>query len=302
MFSVTIVVSFHSTFVTKADRAFRCMCFFRSIRRLTGAIDISPLGTTELLESAKMPTCTYAIKSGGMEGPSFQYGKVGDKIFHVWHCDNPEQGFLVHSCWVGDGKGSHFDLIDIDGCAIDPIIQPDVKYDLEKNMAMVETSGYKFSDTNLLNYQCVIELCKKGHGECDGLSPPACGHGHGGAASGFYRKKRSDIDKSMVISARHIRDPTKMLSENEMDLVASVNIIDATPEAAAADPETQIFLDSLNEPVQRIGTVNTNRICIPYPFFALILTTAVLFFMLTTMITIAMVMRTRATFKSDLQC
>jgi hypothetical protein len=42
---------------------------------------------------------------------------------------------------------------------------------------MVETSGYKFSDTNVLNYQCVIELCKKGHGECDGLSPPTCTHG-----------------------------------------------------------------------------------------------------------------------------
>lgn len=35
--------------------------------------------------------------------------------------------------------------------------------------------GYKFSDTSVLNYQCVVELCKKEAGECDGLSPPTCG-------------------------------------------------------------------------------------------------------------------------------
>lgn len=41
--------------------------------------------------------------------------------------------------------------------------------------AVAETWGYKFSDTSALNYQCVLELCKKGTDECDGLTPPACG-------------------------------------------------------------------------------------------------------------------------------
>lgn len=39
---------------------------------------------------------------------------------------------------------------------------------------MVETWGYKFSDTSVLNYQCVVELCKKDTGECEGLTPPIC--------------------------------------------------------------------------------------------------------------------------------
>jgi hypothetical protein len=55
--------------VTKVDRAYRCMCFFRNIKRVTSGIDISGIGTTELLDTAKMPTCTYSIHSGGITGP-----------------------------------------------------------------------------------------------------------------------------------------------------------------------------------------------------------------------------------------
>lgn len=73
MFSLTIVVSFHGTFVTKVDRAFRCMCFFRNIKRLTSGIDMSPIGTTELLDTAKMPTCSYSIHAGTPNGPPVVY-------------------------------------------------------------------------------------------------------------------------------------------------------------------------------------------------------------------------------------
>lgn len=55
-------------------------------------------------------------------------------------------------------------------CAIDPIILPDVKYEPSLNKASVETWGFKFSDTSVLNFQCVVELCKKALGECNGLT------------------------------------------------------------------------------------------------------------------------------------
>lgn len=69
MFSLTIVVSFHGTFVTRADRAYRCMCFFRNIKRLTSGVDMSSIGTTELMDTVQMPTCTYSIHSGSADGP-----------------------------------------------------------------------------------------------------------------------------------------------------------------------------------------------------------------------------------------
>ncbi|VDN49952.1 unnamed protein product [Gongylonema pulchrum] len=40
-----------------------------SLERLTSGIDMSPVGTTELLDTARTPTCTYSIHSGSADGP-----------------------------------------------------------------------------------------------------------------------------------------------------------------------------------------------------------------------------------------
>ncbi|CEF61003.1 Zona pellucida domain-containing protein [Strongyloides ratti] len=220
MVSLTVVVSFHGTFVTKADRAFKAMCFFKNIRRITNAIDMNNLGTTELLDTAKMPTCTYHIRKS-LDGPMVATGEVGDKIYHVWECDDPTHGFLVHSCYVDDGRGQRFDLLDIDGCAIDPIIQPDVVYDEAHNRAVAETFGYKFADTSVLNYQCVVELCKRASGECEGLTPPDC----------TKRVKRNS--------------PISLINDNntiELDLSATISVDDDTLIIEGSDKTT-----SLNE-------------------------------------------------------
>ncbi|KAI3413162.1 hypothetical protein GPALN_010664 [Globodera pallida] len=197
MLSLTIVVSFHGTFVTRSDRAYRCMCFFRNIKTLTNAIDVNLVATTELLDTAQTPSCLYSIHAQSPEGPPVQLGKVGDKIFHVWQCDDPAYGFLVHSCAVDDGRGSKFDLLDVDGCAIDPVIQPDVVYVREKKIAYVETAS--------------VELCKRANNECQGLSPPICG-----------RQKRGIFGNGQ---------PQWMTKRNgtgdNMDLVTSLEMMDA---------------------------------------------------------------------------
>ncbi|VDM58687.1 unnamed protein product [Angiostrongylus costaricensis] len=189
--SLIVVVSFHGTFVTKADRAYKCICFFRSHKTLTNSIvhpfkftdfcwmrvnyyhpngstqyfpEMSPIGTTELLNTLPTPTCTYSI-----------------------HTESPDGPILI--CTVGDGRGEKVDLIDIDGCAIDPAIQPDVSY-ADRNRvgpahlyficyaiysidAVVEVFGYKFSDATVLNYECVLKVCRSPM-ECENLIPPKC--------------------------------------------------------------------------------------------------------------------------------
>ncbi|KAK6049060.1 hypothetical protein COOONC_13433 [Cooperia oncophora] len=102
----------------------------------------------------------------------FRMGRVGEKIYHVWQCDGVASGFLVHSCSVGDGRGERVDLIDVNGCAVDPAIQPDINY-VDPNNAVVEVLGYKFSDASVLNYECVVEVCRTAE-ECEHLTPPKC--------------------------------------------------------------------------------------------------------------------------------
>lgn len=264
MFSLTVVVSFHGTFVTKVDRAYRCMCFFKSIKRVTNFIDMSDIGTTPLLDTLAPTTCTYAIKTGSPDGEDLRYGKVGDKIFHVWECDDEAQGFLVHSCWVNDGRGNRFDLMDIDGCAVDPIIQPDVKYDPSLRKAWVETHGYKFSDTSVLNYLCVLELCKKAQGECDGLTPPSCGRG-----------KRS-VD-TILVKANRPAPIGNQLRDNEMDVVANMDILDNMEAEDLDKPRlTDDFLRTLNGQTLltgRAGMISKyeNQTCLSSPSFGLLI-------------------------------
>ncbi|VDM93145.1 unnamed protein product [Onchocerca ochengi] len=271
MFSLTIVVSFHSTFVTRADRAYRCMCFYRNIKHLTSGVDMSSIGTTELMDMAKMPTCTYSIHSGSADGPSTVFGQVGEKIYHVWECDDNSQGFLVHSCFVNDGRGTRFDLLDMDGCAIDPIIQPDVQYDRDLSRAVVETWGYKFSDTSVLNYQCVIELCKKSAGECEGLTPPACGISNN-------RIRRSLGHNNSSVSLEKNTHYTSDLRTNQIDLIASLSMLDNIEENGISDPRSRFFIqnaiqsNSGSENGMAIALIATQRICLTYPILGVLLT------------------------------
>uniref|UniRef100_A0A1I7V653 ZP domain-containing protein n=1 Tax=Loa loa TaxID=7209 RepID=A0A1I7V653_LOALO len=240
MFSLTIVVSFHGTFVTRADRAYRCMCFFRNIKRLTSGVDMSSIGTTELMDTVQMPTCTYSIHSGSADGPPAVYGQVGEKIYHVWECDDDTQGFLVHSCFVNDGRGTRFDLLDLDGCAIDPIIQPDVQYDEDLRRAVVETWGYKFSDTSVLNYQCVVELCKKSAGECEGLIPPTC------TSSNRIRRSVANNDSSVILE-RNTHQTSNLRHIHQMDLVATLSMLDNIEENGLSDPRSRYLKQEITQ-------------------------------------------------------
>ncbi|ETN69030.1 hypothetical protein NECAME_01140 [Necator americanus] len=58
--SLVVVVSFHGTFVTKADRAYKI---------IISVPEMSPLGTTELLNTIPTPTCTYSIHTQTPDGP-----------------------------------------------------------------------------------------------------------------------------------------------------------------------------------------------------------------------------------------
>lgn len=285
MFSLVIVVSFHGTFVTKSDRAFRCMCFFRNIKRVTNFLDISQIGTTELLDTAKMPTCTYTIRTGSPSGELLRYAKVSDKIFHVWECDDKAQGFLVHSCWVNDGRGNRFDLLDIDGCAIDPIIQPDIKYEESLQKAYVETWGYKFSDTSVLNYQCVVELCKIAQGECKGLVPPNCGKG----------KKRRDTSVALLtgkVGGKGRRDHT---NAEALDLVANVDVLDTLEADLGTAGPSPDLLKKLNQfpQVSRMDQLEPQH-CFSSFSFALIMGIMGLLFICAFVSSIVLLMKSRS--------
>ncbi|KRZ76512.1 Cuticlin-1 [Trichinella papuae] len=175
--SMTVIVSFHDTFVTKVDRAYRCTCFFMETDRIvTSEFEVSNLATTDLIDTARMPTCTYKVRRGSINGPGVNFAKVGEEVFHVWQCDSGSLTILKHlicsECWctvvMSMTEPTPF------SCAIDQTIVNDLTYNEITNQAFVASNVFKFADKANVYFQCSISLCMKSDGICRGLTPPLC--------------------------------------------------------------------------------------------------------------------------------
>ncbi|KAI1722455.1 zona pellucida-like domain-containing protein [Ditylenchus destructor] len=175
--SITIIISFHNVFITKVDRAYRCTCFYMEADKVvTNRFDVSMLPTTELMDNAKMPFCTYSVRRGSVNGPVVTYATVGEPVFHVWSCDSDMFSMLVHNCFVDDGAGKdRKPLIDEHGCTIDPIIVQDLTYNNQANLAYSEVNVFKFADKITTYFQCAVSTCMVSEGMCTGKTPPRCG-------------------------------------------------------------------------------------------------------------------------------
>lgn len=46
------------------------------------------LPTTDLIDTARMPLCTYSVRRESVTGPIVAYAVVGEPVFHVWQCES----------------------------------------------------------------------------------------------------------------------------------------------------------------------------------------------------------------------
>ncbi|KAI6177876.1 Zona pellucida domain-containing protein [Aphelenchoides bicaudatus] len=178
-FSFTLVVSFHALFLTASDRAFSVRCFFvEAVKAVDTSLDVSPMTTEVLEQQFPLPRCNYNLRRGGLSGPALRYANVGDPITHVWECD-PSAGWvygvLIHSCYVDDGRGNRFELVNGRGCANDKLLLGDLHYDERRLSAYVDSRVFKYADRIQLFFTCTVQLCFRQDGGCDGISPPTCG-------------------------------------------------------------------------------------------------------------------------------
>ncbi|KAL3124447.1 hypothetical protein niasHT_007730 [Heterodera trifolii] len=177
--SVTIIISFHDIFITKVDRAYRCTCFYMEADKVvTNRFDVSMMPTTELVDTARMPMCTYTVRRGSVNGPIVTYATVGEPVFHVWSCDSEMFSMLVHNCFVDDGAGKdRKPLVDERGCSVDTVIVSELIYNSQSNLAYSEVNVFKFADKVTTYFQCAVSTCMISEGMCSGKTPPRCGSG-----------------------------------------------------------------------------------------------------------------------------
>ncbi|KAF1770673.1 hypothetical protein GCK72_002494 [Caenorhabditis remanei] len=182
-FSFTMITSFHPFFVTGMDRAFSIRCFFlESIKGLNTEIDVGTLAPQHVDQEYSLPVCAYHLKDG-IEGHVLRFAQVGQKVTHVWRCDQDAShvyGILIHSCYADDGHGNKFELVDDRGCSTDPFLLPQIEYESGAISAYTNAHVFKYADKVQLYFTCTVQLCYKHDGGCEGITPPQCsGHSHG---------------------------------------------------------------------------------------------------------------------------
>ncbi|VDM43698.1 unnamed protein product [Toxocara canis] len=307
--SITIIISFHNTFITKVDRAYRCTCFYMEADKVvTSRFDVSMLPTTDLIDTARMPLCTYTVRRGSVTGSTVSFATIGEPVFHVWQCESDMFSMLVHSCFVDDGNGQEKKpLIDEHGCTIDPSIVPDLTYNAANNMAFSEVSVFKFADKVNTYFQCAVSTCMNSEGMCSGKTPPRCGPSEPKEPLVLpeqpvrhpHRKARSLIaPASDVTLIRSKENATMKLDENPfddahtMDLAAErivvLDLDENTPQANA----TAYDLSRFDAPTGRFFSVHADdQICMSSAA-ATLLTAALGFSIMTTAaVLVAVVLR-----------
>ncbi|GMT11348.1 hypothetical protein PFISCL1PPCAC_2645, partial [Pristionchus fissidentatus] len=125
LLDVTVVVMFHSLFLTKIDRSYHVECFYVQYdKEVSQSYDVSILPSIDLKSSnlneevhasreAAAPTCKYEVLHGGPSGSPLKYAKIGDVVYHNYGPGGgPSMCMTVHSCVVDDGRGRGQQLID----------------------------------------------------------------------------------------------------------------------------------------------------------------------------------------------
>ncbi|KAE9555146.1 hypothetical protein FO519_001641 [Halicephalobus sp. NKZ332] len=170
-YSVVVVVQHHRLFVTAADKAYSVSCFYRDFQpRLEQTLEIGDLTTQVIRESDGTPTCSYEVLQGSSQGPPAKYANIGDVLVHKFSCDSAAMGILVHSCFVRDGIGNEFALVNDRGCSTDTSLVIPLVYNDDLTSASTPIAAFKFADQMIVYFTCQVTLCNKANNGCEGIT------------------------------------------------------------------------------------------------------------------------------------
>ncbi|VDK50006.1 unnamed protein product [Anisakis simplex] len=241
-YGITLVVSFHTMFITKVDQAFHVKCFFEEASRgLTAELGVSMIPTTEVEARHSIPGCSYSIHASSIA--ELDAGKPAGPPIHQMFV--PEMfGILINNCYVTDGFGKRADVVDSRGCAVDPILITGIRYSADLQRAYAESQVFKFADRPGVWFFCQIQMCMKKAGMCDGVTPPGCASAvpktlsAGGLEEGYDREVESNSVTGGGAGGRHGSSNQPIgLSETSKRTAEPFQFNGATPFGLSPNPE-----------------------------------------------------------------
>ncbi|KAL4141546.1 hypothetical protein QTP88_004171 [Uroleucon formosanum] len=228
VFSNTVVLQHHSVVMTKADKIYKVKCTYdMSSKNIT--FGMMPIRDPEMISITSAPEAPPPrIRILDSRAREVETVRIGDKLtFRIEIPEDTPYGIFARSCvaMAKDSK-STFQIIDDEGCPVDPTIFPG--FSPEGNALQSVYEAFRFTESYGVIFQCNVKYCL---GPCE---PAVCEWGRDSVES-WGRRRRS------VSGAQPGNNDTAENSEDMTQISQEILVLDF------GDEKQSQFLKS-NEP------------------------------------------------------
>lgn len=209
VYSNTVVLQHHSVVMTKADKIYKVKCTYdMSSKNIT--FGMMPIRDPEMIHINSSPEAPPPrIRILDSRSREVETVRIGDRLtFRIEIPEDTPYGIFARSCvaMAKDSK-STFQIIDDEGCPVDPSIFPAFTPDGNALQSVYE--AFRFTESYGVIFQCNVKYCL---GPCE---PAVCEWGRDSLES-WGRKRRS-------ISSNETEE---IVEEEEMNISQEILVLD----------------------------------------------------------------------------
>ncbi|XP_043274615.1 uncharacterized protein tyn [Venturia canescens] len=185
VYTNTVVLQHHSVVMTKADKIYKVKCTYdMSSKNIT--FGMIPIRDPEMISITSAPEAPPPrIRILDSHTREVETVRIGDKLtFRIEIPEDTPYGIFARSCvaMAKDSK-STFQIIDDEGCPVDPSIFPSFTPDGNALQSIYE--AFRFTESYGVIFQCNVKYCL---GPCE---PAVCEWGRESVESLGKRRRRS---------------------------------------------------------------------------------------------------------------
>ncbi|XP_022198709.1 uncharacterized protein LOC111055743 [Nilaparvata lugens] len=190
VYTNTVVLQHHSVVMTKADKIYKVKCTYdMSSKNIT--FGMMPIRDPEMISITSAPEAPPPrIRILDTRNREVETVRIGDKLtFRIEIPEDTPYGIFARSCvaMAKDSK-STFQIIDDEGCPVDPSIFPAFTPDGNALQSVYE--AFRFTESYGVIFQCNVKYCL---GPCD---PTVCEWGRESVESWGRRKRSTALESN----------------------------------------------------------------------------------------------------------
>ena len=159
VYTNTVVVQRHSVVMTKTDKIYKVRCTYDTTSRNI-TFGMMPIRDPDMISITSAPEAPAPrIRILDSRGSEVETVRIGDRLtFRIEIPDKTPYGIFARSCLaMAKDARSTFEIIDDQGCPVDPGIFP--RFTPEGNALVSTYEAFRFTESYGVIFQCNVKYC-----------------------------------------------------------------------------------------------------------------------------------------------